>query len=223
MIPSSVDAPSVRSILGRWGRVVAALAIAAGMTLGAGGAALATLPVEAPLDLPARVHDSAGALGDDAASVEAALDRLETESPYALVIAFVPSFDGVGAQDWAQQTAELSGLADTDVLLAVAIEDRRYALEVGDAVALTDLQIQQIRVDRVGGPLLDDDWVTAATGAADGLREAAAAASQEAPVAETRASLVPILVSTLAVVGIIALAVWIADRRSKRQVAAARR
>ena len=203
--------------------MVAAFALAAGMTVGAGGTALAALPAEAPLDLPSRVHDSAGALGDEAATVEAALDRLEAESPYTLAVAFVPSFDGVGAQDWAQQTAELSGLGDTDVLLAVAIEDRRYALAVGDAVALSDLQVQQIRVDRVGGPLLDDAWVTAATGAADGLRETAAAASQEEPVAETRASLVPILLSTLGVAAIIALGVWIADRRSRRQVAAARR
>ena len=38
-----------------------------------------------------------------------------------------PTFSGINRDSWAEQTFQLSGLGNSDVLLAVATDDRDYA------------------------------------------------------------------------------------------------
>ena len=64
------------------------------------------------------------ALGGRATEVRAALDTLRREDNVQLWVVYVDSFEGINAQDWADQTARLSDLGLNDMLLAVAIGDR---------------------------------------------------------------------------------------------------
>ena len=73
------------------------------------------------------ITDPAGALGSDPSTVQAALDRLSTESGMRLYVVYVRSFSGRDGQDWADRSAQASQLGRRDALLAVAIDDRPTA------------------------------------------------------------------------------------------------
>ena len=68
----------------------------------------------------------------------------ERDEQIQLWVAYVDSFSGVGAQEWADQTAELSDLGLSDVLLAVATEDRAYAYSVDEQFPLSDDELARI-------------------------------------------------------------------------------
>ncbi|MHA7133504.1 TPM domain-containing protein [Oerskovia turbata] len=128
-----------------------------------------TLPAEQPLDLPSRITDPAGVLGDQTGEVEAAMDRLEADTPYQLFVVYVDTFDGQDAQTWAVATANLSGLGRDDVLLAVATQDRRYDLSADHNIALSDAALDRVQA-AVEDQLAQDEWAGAAVAAADTLR-----------------------------------------------------
>ena len=132
---------------------------------------------EPPSDLADEVTDSAGVLDGRTAEVQAALDDLSQSTEYQLFVVFVDTFDGVDALEWADQTAIQSGLGDEDVLLAVAVEERRYAISVAEAIPLTDEQLREIRTERVEPQLSSGAWAEAAIGAAEGFQDAAQGAS----------------------------------------------
>ncbi len=143
--------------------------LAAGGLLATAGPALA----DAPSNLTSEITDTAGVLSDaDTARLQGALTTLRQDTPYQLFVAFVPSFDGMSGPDWADATAEASGMGTDDLLLAVATEDRRYGLSVDPAIDLSDTQVAAIEraaADR----LSEDDWAGAAIAAADETRAAA--------------------------------------------------
>lgn len=147
---------------------LAATTAAVGLALGASAAS-----AEDPGRLGEELTDSAGVLGDRADDVQAALDDLAEATRYQLFVTYVDSFDGLSAGDWAEQTAIASDLGVDDILLAVAVEDRAYAISVDDAIALTDDQLQAVATERVEPALSDDDWAGAAIAGAQGYAEAA--------------------------------------------------
>lgn len=142
---------------------------------GAGLLALAApAAAEAPFDLASDLEDRAGVL-DDPGAVQAAQDRLQEESGLQLFVVLVEDFDGLSGPDWAAQTADLSGLGDQDLLLAVAVEERSYGTSVSDATrGIDDSEALDVESDRIEPELADEDWDAAAIAAADGYREAAA-------------------------------------------------
>ncbi|WP_199422801.1 TPM domain-containing protein [Actinotalea solisilvae] len=161
------------------GGVTAAWAVGAG---GAGGSTgeltvasgtRTALRAEPPGEVDGDITDRVGALSGREDEVQAALDALADETPYQLFVVFVGSFDGTDPFDWAAQSAIDSGMGVDDVLLAVAVDDRQYAISVDDAIPLTDAQLQAIDSERVEPRLSADDWAGAAIGAAEGLRDAA--------------------------------------------------
>ena len=143
----------------------------------AGAASTRTsLPAEQPLDVPGRITDPAGVLGDRTAEVEAAMDRLEADTPYQLFVVYVDTFDGQDAQTWATATANLSGMGRDDVLLAVATESRRYDLSADHNIGLSDAALDQVQT-AVEDQLAQDEWAGAAVAAADTLRTEATGSS----------------------------------------------
>jgi TPM domain len=146
----------------RW---VAFLAVVAAVA-----AAFAPLAAaEQPFRLGSQIEDRVGALDGREESVQEALDELRSEEQIQLWLAYVDTFSVVGAQDWAEQTAEESDLGLSDVLLAVATEDRAYAYSVDEQFPLSDEELARIATEDIEPELADEDWAGAAIAAAEGL------------------------------------------------------
>jgi hypothetical protein len=149
-------------------RLPAVLAPLAAVVLLGGGPALA----EPPFDVPAQLTDDADVLdGAEESRVEASLDELRAADGTQLFVVYVSSFDGVEQGEWAQATAETSGLAAGDALLAVAVDDRRYGYWVPEDFPRSDAEIEQLLVSEVDPLLSQDDWDGAAVALAEGLSE----------------------------------------------------
>jgi phage tail sheath gpL-like len=69
---------------------------------------------------------TAGLLGTGAPAAERAVADLAAEDDLNLYAVFVSSFDDTDPGEWAEDTAQLSGLDATDVLLAVAVGGAAY-------------------------------------------------------------------------------------------------
>ncbi|MCV2395080.1 TPM domain-containing protein [Actinotalea sp. M2MS4P-6] len=211
MIGSAAPGPRVPRRRERW-RTVAALVL----TLLAGTLA-APAWADEPGNLPADLTDTAGVLSDsEATEVQDALDQLQADTGYQLFVAYVPSFDGMSAADWANETATASGLGRDDLLLAVAVDDRQYHLSVDDAIAFTDDQLGEI--ERTAEQhLAQDDWAGAAIATASAIEDAASGGTASGSSGG---------VSGLLVAGIIGLVVigifwFVASRRSRSRGTAA--
>jgi len=133
---------------------------------GAAGAA-----ADEPFDLSSTVIDRAGVL-DDVAAVQEAVDEVGVQTPYRLTVVYVDSFDGMSANAWVSQAAEISGLGSSDAVLAVAVEDRDYTLAPTSLGTITSSQLDDVAAD-VQAELSGDDWDGAAITAADGIISAA--------------------------------------------------
>ena len=135
-------------------------------------AAIAAVPAaraEPPFRLATQIEDRVGALDGQRGDVQAAIDELRREDDIQLWLVYVDTFSGVGAQEWADQTAEESDLGLSDVLLAVAIGDRAYAYSVDDEFPLSDSELARLADREIEPELAQDDWGGAALAAATGL------------------------------------------------------
>ena len=133
-------------------------------------AVAASAAAEPPFRLEEQVVDRAGVL--DEAEVRPALDELRAATGAQLFVAFVDSFDGLTAQDWADRSATASGLGDADYLLAVAVRDRSYAYSATAGSDLDEAELQRVAVDRIEPRLAADDWDGAVEAAAQGYQDA---------------------------------------------------
>lgn len=202
----------------RWG---ASLAIAVGIVVLASPAAHA----EDPVDLNgAYVLDTVGAIPGDESRVQAAIDSLYERARIQLFVVYVDSFTGASDGDWANETAVQNGLGSSDVLLAVATEDRNFEISVADDFVLDDSQLATVETEFLIPQLRDDNWAEAAIAAADGYAAEATGVvgpiSPGAPVDEntddnTGATISPALpiVGGIAVIGV---GVFVVSRLRKR-------
>lgn len=150
----------------------------------AGTAWLATAtPAHAddPLVIEAEITDRVGALGDRVTQVEAAQDRLFADHQLQLFVVYVDDFSGFTAQDWADATAVDSDMGINDALLAVATDERLYAISVDPQYPLTDAQLAEVQSVAIEPALRENDWAGAAIGAADGLGAAIAGEPVQTP------------------------------------------
>ncbi|GAA3514057.1 TPM domain-containing protein [Aeromicrobium panaciterrae] len=139
-------------------------------TLGFGGAAQA----DPPLDVKGEITDNAGVLStSDKARVEKALDDYQEKTGFQLFVVFVKSFDGKSGAEWSDETAAKSGLGTTEILLAVATEDRRYGTSIPPDHPLSDKEFNRIQLEEVEPKLRKSDWAGAAIAAAEGYTKAA--------------------------------------------------
>ncbi|WP_171203930.1 TPM domain-containing protein, partial [Pseudokineococcus marinus] len=121
----------------------------------------------APLRLDEQVTDQVGALAGDEQQVEQALADLRAETGVQLFVVFVDSFDGLGGQEWAQQTGDISQLGDGDGVLAVATGDRAYG-------SVVDADVDAPAANAAAeGRLAQDDWAGAVEAYADALASSA--------------------------------------------------
>lgn len=127
---------------------------------------------EPPTRLDGQVLDTVDALAGDEAEVRAALEELRARTGVQLFVAFVDSFDGVPAQDWADETATRSDLGVDDYLLAVAVGDRAYAYSLDPAAEITDEQALAVAREDIEPRLGGDDWAGAVVAAARGYQGA---------------------------------------------------
>jgi hypothetical protein len=158
----------------RRARLAAALLAATCWSLGAAGPA-AAMPVaaEPPQNLPGPVTDLAGVLSpSQEREVEDALDDLAAATPYQLFVVYVDTFDGMSNRAWTDDTADLSGFGRDDILLAVAVDDRRYQVSVEEDIELSDADLATVERDAIEPALGDDDWAGAAVAAAAGYERA---------------------------------------------------
>lgn len=128
------------------------------------------LPASPPITLTDPVTDGVGALTDaERQDVLEALDRLADESDLRMLVVYLESFDGTQPVDWANASANQSGLGTEDLVLAVATADREFGLSADTNVPLTDAQLRQVD-DAVAAAVADERWADAATEAADTVR-----------------------------------------------------
>ncbi len=150
--------------------------MAAGALLMVGGPAIGA-PVEDPLDVGgATVVDRADALTpSEESDVEAASDRLFAERGDRLVVVVVDEFSGTSDDvDWANETAILSNLSASDVVLAISVDDQTAYWSVDSEYPLSDDDLNEIRDDEVLPLVRSGDIGGAAIAFADGLSDARA-------------------------------------------------
>ncbi|NLP83817.1 TPM domain-containing protein [Microbacterium sp. CFH 90308] len=203
-------------------RAAAWMAVAAvAATIFGGSAAVATPPVALGSGY---VLDDAGVLssGEESAA-QGRLERLKSETGLDLWVVYVDQFtDPAAAADWANQAAEDNGLGVTQYLLAVSTEGRQYYLSGDSAGPLTEEQLGAIEQDRIQPALMRDDWLGAATAAADGITAAEGGASggNESGAAGGASWLTWLLVVIVVIVGIVLLVMFLRRRRKTGSVGA---
>ncbi|GAA1252236.1 TPM domain-containing protein [Pseudonocardia aurantiaca] len=148
-------------------RLSTLVSVVAVLLLSGAGAALA----DPPSRLAERVTDRAGVLAPgQAEQITSAVTALRVQGRIDLFVVYVASFDGADAQAWANRSAELSQLGSEDVLLAVAVQDRAYAVSAADGLPLPESTLHAVRTRDVEPRLAENDWAGAAIALADGLR-----------------------------------------------------
>jgi uncharacterized membrane protein YgcG len=186
-------------------RLGAVLALSAGMLVLSAPAVHA----DDPVDLGgAYVLDTVGAISGDQAAVAEALDSLYDRARIQLFVVYVDSFTNpFDAFDWADRTAVQNNFGSNDVLLAVAIGERNYALSAASDFSLTDAQLDTVDA-AIEERLRDDDWSGAAIAGAKSLEAEATGIVGPGPTTEEPAAsgggISPVLpiVGGVAVVGV---------------------
>ncbi len=170
-----------------------------------------------PLRLPTQLTDQSGALDPaQTTQVQTALDTLYNDRRVRLWVVYVDTFSGQDAQSWAQATYRRSDLGASDAILAVATQDRAYAL-LAPTDAVGSVDVDEVRRDAVEPALRKQDWAGAAVAAANGLASTSTSSGSWLG-----------LVIALGVIalGVVVLVLWQRRRRKKRreaEIAAAQR
>ncbi len=189
-----------------------------GVPLLSTGTALA----EEPFRMGSQIEDRVGALEGREAEVRAALDELQAEEQVQLWLAYVDSFSGQGAQDWADETAVESDLGLTDVLLAVAVGDRAYSYSVDQDFPLDGAALTEVMSVAVEPALIENDWAGAAIGGAQGMAEALRGESVTPPIVQpgepidTGGSFPYAAVIGVIILVVVVVAIWAWVKRSRR-------
>jgi len=174
---------------------------------------LPTADAAPPLRLTNYVTDQAGVLDSAALStVTTAVDDLYNARRVRLWVVYVPTFSGQSGVAWAQRTMEINDFQpEQDALLAVATQDRDYALLAGKGI-MGNSEQADLRRNAVEPALRQGDWAGAATAAATGLQGAGTGSSSVSWVA---------IAAVLAVilVAVVGLLVWQRGRRRRRREA----
>lgn len=157
--------------LRRWGGMSAVAAIFAMLALIFSPAAASA---DQPLVLPNQITDTSGVLNSGQVDdVQAAIDQLREDHQIELWVAFVPDFNEMGGQAWAEKTATKSTLGSNAVLLAVATTEAAYYLDVpSNLTNITQSEIDSIKSNSLEPALADDDWAGAAIATAGALGDA---------------------------------------------------
>ena len=133
-----------------------------------------TIPVagaQPPLRLTGYVTDDAAVLSPSGLTqVTSAVDGLYDARRIRLWVVFVDTFSGQTGVNWARSAMSINNFqSDQDAILAVATQDRDYALLAGTSI-LSDADQTNLRRNEIEPALRQGDWAGAATAAANGLK-----------------------------------------------------
>lgn len=133
-----------------------------------------TIPVawaQPPLRLTGYVTDDAAVLNPGGlAEVTSAVDGLYTAKRVRLWVVYVDTFSGQTGVNWARSAMSINNFQpDQDAVLAVATQDRDYALLAGTKI-LSDSAQTDLRRNEIEPALRQGDWAGAAIAAANGLK-----------------------------------------------------
>ena len=158
-----------------------------------------------------QVTDQAAALGEGQAAAQQAAESLAAETDVSLYTVFVPSFDATEAEVWASETADLSALEASDVLLAVAVGEGTYEYSwwIDDSSPLPAVEVEAAMTNEVEPRLAAGDSSGAVVALAEQLRSLAGSAEAQTPV--WSATTVVLVVAAIAAV---LLAAHLLSRRS---------
>jgi len=141
-------------------------------------AVTALAPADAPFDVPDQLTDRAGVLGDQLTSLRAELAQLRSDDGVQLFFVFVDTFDGLSGEAWVEQTFTTSGMGGDDVLVAVAVQERRYGTWTTSESGISPDEDTRVRAEDIEPALADNDWSGAVSAAADGYGRAVSGRSQ---------------------------------------------
>ena len=102
-----------------------------------------------------------------------AIDQLQADTGQSLLVAYVNTFENPSDREqWVQEVRDANQLGSSNVVLAVAVDDRLYQLSFSDDSPL-QADSEQIAPSSTSCPASSqDDWAGAAIGATDGIRAA---------------------------------------------------
>jgi len=203
--------------------VLAAPAAAAALPAGPVGTAgrplpaTGSLPATAPVAVTGEITDQVGALAGREPEVQAALDTLAEQTPYQLYVVYVDTMDGADPAAWTQETAVVSGLGQNDLVLAVAVESRRYYLAPQTVPGLSSAQLDAA-ASAAEDALREDDWAGAAIAAADTMRSAYVdgTTGTGTPSSGGSSFVVVLVVGLVVIGGLFALGAVLSRRRTAR-------
>ncbi|AYF76320.1 TPM domain-containing protein [Nocardia yunnanensis] len=184
------------------------------------GGRAAPASADEPLRLPGYVTDHANALDrGQSAELQQAIDSLYSKHHERLWVVYVRNFSGTNANSWGEQTSQLSGFGDRDVLLSVAVDDRAYAFTGTAPSAITEKDIDRLLTDQVEPQLRAGDWAGAGLAAATGLSDAMSGSGGLG----TGTLVLLVLVVAAVVLAVWLWARWRKQRRARAALESARR
>lgn len=159
------------------------------------------------------ITDNTGALtGSDRATVNSAIERLYRDRHVQLWVVYVDNYSNFKPENWAAQTRGASLMGERDVLLAVATNTKRFALDVPSKVGVSAADVESLRSNRIAPAVGAKNWSGAAVAAADGLNVAVSAPAQR--------NWLPIAIAIG--VGVVVVVVLVLIFRARRRRRAAR-
>ncbi len=143
-------------------RLATALALAALLALPLGAALAGPAAAAEPQNLRDQLTDDVGALSAGGRrDVEAALDDLLDATGVQLWTWYTDTTGGLSAPQFADETATLSSLGGTDLLLVIALDDRAYGYSRPDAFPVSDAELEQLLSRELEPGLREEDYAGA--------------------------------------------------------------
>lgn len=156
----------------RFVRPFAVVALGAATSLGLSAGALLT---EDPVDVGGDPFvDTTGDYAGDDAELTSFLEQNNAESSGDVYVVVVESFDGMGREQWAVETANSSSLGSDDLLIAIAMGDEEWGYASTDSFPLPRSEIESIANDVLEPDLNTGDVAGAVMGYSNAISEAIA-------------------------------------------------
>ncbi|KAE8762874.1 TPM domain-containing protein [Georgenia thermotolerans] len=147
-------------------RTLAAVALAGLPLLTLAGPAAA----EPPQNLTTQVTDTADVLTSaEEQEVQQAIKQVQSDTGQLVYVTFVPDFSGETGEQWAADTATVSGLGPNNILLAVGVDIRKYGIGRHTASPVDQQELQSFTDSEVAPKLGNGDWAGAAITFAQGV------------------------------------------------------
>lgn len=156
----------------RFVRPFAVVALGAAASLGLSAGALVT---EDPVDVGGDPFvDTTGDYAGDDAELTSFLEQNNAESSGDVYVVVVESFDDMGREQWAVETANSSSLGSDDLLIAIAMGDQEWGYASTDSFPLPRSEIESIANDVLEPDLNSGDVAGAVMGYSNAISEAIA-------------------------------------------------